>query len=318
MVESFTPIIPDILKQVDVSRLRFGLVFLSSCTVEPADFLNFRRLLQMSDGCQGDRQEDGTPGAREALFRPPVSTDPVARRKFQKPAPAFVLQIPIDASKTFQAGDQLGLDVLFVGNGIPLSQLFLRQLIHIGERGLVNGEGCFDVATVHALGTPADDDAQLLTWQQNQPLSALYSAIIPLNWLLSDHPAPAQRTLRFQTPARLLVRGKPLRTPGFRQLFPFMLRRVTSMLHAHAGVDLLDDPGPLREKADRLVTLSTDLSWHDWRPITGDRRQRIGGFLGEVTIAGPELADLDWILATAALLGIGKGAAYGAGHFEIA
>ncbi len=317
MIEKFTPIIPDILQQVDVSRLRFGLDFLSSCTVEPADFLNFRRLLQMSDGFQGDSYEDVTPGAREALFRPPVSPDPVARRKFQKPAPAFVLQIPIDSSKTLQAGDQLGLDVLFIGNGIPLSRLFLRQLMHIGERGLVNGEGRFEIASVHALGTHADD-AQLVTWQQDQPLSALYSSIVPLSWLLSDHPVPAQRRLRFHTPARLMVRGKPLRTPGFSQLFPFMLRRVTSMLHTHAGVDLLDDPGPLREKADRLVTMSADLSWHDWRPITGDRRQRIGGFLGEVTIAGPELADLDWILATAALLGIGKGAAYGAGHFEIA
>ena len=119
------------------------------------------------------------------------------------------------------------------------------------------------------------------------------------------------------TPTRLMVDGKPLRKPHFRQVFPFMLRRVTSMLYAHCGVELLDDASVLLEQVRQLDLVETNLHWHDWRSLAGRPGLIIGGFVGDMVLQGQALEEVYWVLAVASLLGIGKAATYGAGQFVL-
>jgi CRISPR/Cas system endoribonuclease Cas6 (RAMP superfamily) len=111
--------------------------------------------------------------------------------------------------------------------------------------------------------------------------------------------------------------GKPLRKPRFSQVFPFMLRRVTSMLFAHSGVELVDDPSNLLESVGRIEETETLLSWNDWRTIAGQPGLVVGGFTGEMVLSGQAIEDIFWVLAAASLFGIGKGATYGAGRFRL-
>jgi len=43
----------------------------------------------------------------------------------------------------------------------------------------------------------------------------------------------------------------------------------------------------------------------------------VGGFIGEMSVRGGVLQELYWVFAAASLFGIGKGATYGAGQFEL-
>lgn len=305
---------PDLLHEVDTVRARFVLYFTAPCTLRPDDFIRLGRTLRNPARRRPDLADEAAVGQWEALFQPPPSADPVARRRFQKPAPALVMTMPIMAETRLAAGDKLACEVLFVGAGVSLIQVFLDSMIDLGRLGLVPGGGCFDVTEVY--NTPAGQ-SENLAWQQGDPFAELVCAVQPLAWLVSRDRVPDRLTIAYQTPVRLMANGRPLRKPRFRQVFPFMLRRVTSMLFAHAGIEMPDEPAGLIDSAIMVDELEARLEWHDWRQIAGQKGLVVGGFTGEMTVAGQAIADLYWVLAVASLFGIGKGATYGAGHFKL-
>mgnify|MGYP000327047713 CR=1 FL=1 len=117
--KQLTPSWPDALSGVAVVKVRFFLDFISPCVVHPADFLGLGRTLRAT-GRQLFDVEDSISGQQWGnLFQPALSDDPVARQRFQKPAPPFVITMPIDDTTSFDAGDRLELEVLFIGTGIP-------------------------------------------------------------------------------------------------------------------------------------------------------------------------------------------------------
>jgi hypothetical protein len=310
--DSVIPVWPEELQHVDVVKAYFVLDFISPCQVIPADFLEVGRVLRLA-GRQLLDSSDAIPVQQwKTLFQPALSDDPVARRKFQKPAPAFVITMPIKQKTLFSEGDQIELEVLFLGTGIPLIPFFLRSLIHLGHQGLVAGKGRFAVAEVLS---SEPDHCKSLVWSQNQPFETFTCSVQPLTWLLQTERIANQLIVRFITPTRLMVDGKPLRRPRFTQIFPFMLRRTTSMLYAHSAIEVVDDPRFMLEQIHELNVLETKLHWHDWRSLTGGQGMTVGGFLGEMVLTGQTLEEVYWIFAVASLLGIGKGAPYGAGRF---
>ena len=121
--------------------------------------------------------------------------------------------------------------------------------------------------------------------------------------------------LEFVTPLRLVTAGRVLRRPRFDQLFPFLLRRVTSMLHAYCAIEAVDDPAPLLQAARSCRSGWSRIDWLDWRET--DRQEGVGGLLGTLWLDGPELDTILWVLLLATLFGAGKGAAYGAGHCRL-
>ncbi len=310
----FIPEWPDKLLDVDIVKVRFVIEMQSPCVLQPADILGLGRLLRTAGRQLFDPQDTLALSQWRALFQPSLSTDPVALRKFQKPAPAFVISMPVTQKELLSIGDRFALEVLFIGTGIPLIHEFLRSLIHIGKLGLVAGEGRFEVVE---LLNVAPDQAESPVWRQYEPLEALACSVQPLSWLLRQGQVQKQVRLRFITPTRLMVNGKPLRKPALRKIFPFMLRRITSMLHTHCQLEVLDDPATLLELVDQLETVAVRMTWSDWRSLPGRRGLSVGGFVGEMSVSGDALQDLYWVFAAASLLGIGKGATYGAGQFEL-
>jgi hypothetical protein len=250
----------------------------------------------------------------QALFQPAPSPDPVARRRYQKPAPALVMTLPVLQETFIDKGRELDCEVLFVGAGVSLVHLFLKSLVHLGNLGLVPDGGYFQVREVYCIG---NGQPEKLAWRHDEPPDSLTFAVRPLNWLVSQDRVSDRLTILYETPVRLLMHGRPLRKPRFRQIFPFMLRRVTSMIFAHSGVELLDEPSSLLASVSRIEQLETRLSWCDWRAITGQKDLVVGGFTGEMVLAGQAIEDIYWVLAVASLFGIGKGASYGAGRFKL-
>lgn len=311
--QDITPIWPDGLAGIDFARVRFALEFESPCQVQPSDFLGLSRILRQSGRHLLAAGNEVDSAQWEALFQPSVSTDPVARRRHQKPASAYVMTMPVREETSLDAGDQLACEVLFLGTGIPLIHVFLYSLSHLGRLGLVAGEGRFEVTEVVAL---SGDGAESKVWSHGQNISPLACPVIPATWLLMDESPGPVMTLNFITPARLIVDGRPLRKPRFNQIFPFMLRRVTSMFNAHCGFEASPDLPRLVELAAQVEEVSTDLNWCDWRTI--DRSGlSIGGFVGSLTLAGAALDELYWVMSAASYFGVGKAAGYGAGQIEL-
>lgn len=306
------PAWPDPLLRVDVVKARFVLDFTTPCLLQPADILTIGRVLRLAGRQLLDVNDAVAVQQWKALFQPGLSDDPVARRKFQKPAPAFVVKMPVMHKQSLAAGSQLDLEVLFLGTGIPLINEFLRSLIHLGHLGLVSGEGRFEVTEAYSRDA---NGLERRAWSQHEPLERLSCSVLPLAWLFQEEQLKGSVTLKFTTPTRLMVDGKPLRKPLFSHVFPFMLRRATSMLFAHGGVELFDDSSQLFERVGEVKVVESTLLWHDWRALPGRQGLVVGGFVGEMVVEGQALEDVYWVLAVASLFGIGKGATYGAGGF---
>jgi len=305
---------PDALQAVDIVKTRFVLDFLSPCTVQPADFIRLFRTLRSAGRQRLDSTDAHAEKQWEALFQPALSDDPVARRKFQKPAPALVMTMPVVQETFLDTGDRLECEVLFIGAGIPLIHVFLSSLIQLGNLGMVFDGGHFAVTAVYSTH---DGQPESPTWRQGDSLDSLTCTVQPLDWLVNQDQVADRLTISYETPVRLMVDGRPLRKPHFRQVFPFMLRRVTSMLFAHTGVEILDQPSSLLESASRLEESETCLTWTDWRAIAGQPGLVVGGFTGEMVLSGQAIEQIYWVLAVASLFGIGKGATYGAGRFGL-
>lgn len=312
-LNSLTPFWPNGLEDVDTVRARFVLDFLSSCELHPADFIKLGRLLKVS-AKHFSRSRDSTFDSQlESLFEPNPSSDPVARKKYQKPAPAFVMSSPIEKQKHVEAGDRLEFDVLFLGNGVTLIHVFLDSLIHVGHLGMIDGHGHFEVTKIYTL----NESIKHLAWRQGQATADLPLNIQPLLWLVARDQVSSRLRIVYDTPCRLLSAGRPLRSPYFNQVFPFILRRVTSMLFTHANLEIINDSSELFAGVAALLEDRKRLVWSDWRSFPAQNRLTVGGFTGEMTISGPTLEIFYWVLTIASLLGIGKWASYGAGRFRV-
>jgi hypothetical protein len=305
---------PDALQEVDIVKACFVMDFVSSCTVRPADFVRLGGLLRTPGRQLLDPDDELAVRQWETLFQPAPSADPVARRRFQKPAPALVMTMPVMQETFIDKREKLEYEVMFIGAGVSLIPLFLGQLIHFGTLGLVPGGGHFQVAEVHS---EINGQPEKPAWQRDDPLDSITCAVQPLNWLIGRERIPDRLRLSYETPVRLMVNGRPLRKPRFRQIFPFMLRRVTSMLFAHAGVEFLEEPSSLFDSVSQVNEAETRLAWSDWRKIAGQQGLVVGGFTGEMVLTGQAISDIYWVLAVASLFGIGKNATYGAGRFNL-
>ena len=296
------------LDQFEFCHLRLRLDLLSPLNLPAYATLRLRRDLR-----RAALQVLGEGPAFAALFDPPVAGDAVSARRYQRPGPAFVVEFSSHQPAALDAGDVLNLDLHLFGHGIRYAAEFLACLEALGRSGLWRDDGRFAIGAVEMIG-PAGEMQQL---QGSGPGIRSSLLILSARWFLDSLPvAPAWR-LVLATPARLLVAGRPLFRGDLQRIVPFILRRVTSMAHAHCGIDLVADPGLLLERGANLVVHQGRLAWQDWRSLEGDDRSvDLGGLTGTVTFSTTE-EDLLALLHLGSLLGIGKGAAYGAGHYAL-
>jgi len=300
------PDYPVCLSQGDFAIIRFSLELQGSGCLALDHLLGIGPVLR--------RAARDLLGARAAaLFEPPLSTDPTALRRFQKPAPGFVLMPDPDRVGELMAGDRYSLDLLLLGGAVQSLGDFLLVLQRLGERGL-NGETLrFAVSEAEVLGL---DGHWRRFWRASQRKAELAPELMRLDaWLERAWPQQPAVTIDFTTPLRLVTQGKVLRCPRFSQLFPFMLRRVTAMLHTHCGLEPVEDPASVLAAAGDVEADWQALRWVDWRE-TGDRAV-LGGVTGTLALAGAGLDRTLWVVLLATLFGVGKGATYGAGRCRL-
>jgi hypothetical protein len=202
---------------------------------------------------------------------------------------------------------------LLLGTAVPLLGEVLEAVRQAGARGLDLGAIPLELAAAQTLGA---DGRWRPLWSAPQPLAGLAPELVRLDhWLDGHWPAAPSLNLEILTPMRLLAGGRILKAPRFDQLFPFLLRRVTSMLHAHCGLEPVEEPAALIAAARQVAAIWSGRQWLDWRDA-GDHGP-IGGVTGVLQLHGEGLAELLWVVLLATLFGVGKGAAYGSGSCRL-
>ncbi|PLX91756.1 MAG: hypothetical protein C0621_10765 [Desulfuromonas sp.] len=264
-------------------------------------------LLQLRSALLAAARKELSPSLYATLFSPPLCSDPAALRRYQRGAPPFAI-LP-DRPAKMDASQQISLTVSFWGEGIPYIGAFLQVLMAVGEGGH-SPLGTFSVTGIRAVDASGGEISLELDPARLAP------PLIEVNWWLSTIPSAEELRWEFLTPARLLSVGRPLFSPSLSQLFPFVLRRVSSMLYYHCGVESVDDPGEWLALAARVKNGHKRWKWQDWRQVE-PQRQRVGGIVGHLTLAGGDLDAIRGLLHLGALMNLGKGAAWGCGHYRL-
>lgn len=303
-------------KRAEFVKLQFRLRFNEFIEVDLATLLRLRRSLRAAASyCfVGDGHSDQNRFGR--LFSPDLSHDPFARRQFQKSGPAFVLQFDDKQQGIYQRGDLMTLNVIVWGGNIESVKDFAQVVEVLGKTGLRHDAGRFEVAEIYA----EDSACQLQKiWTYGESFNAFIAPVRDGDWWLSSCTLECDHIqLQFLTPARLIVKQRPLFHPTFKLIFPFILRRVTSLLYTHCNCDLEVDSHALFVTAASIETQKNKLNWNDWRELKGvDSHHPLGGIEGSIDLYGSSLVDLIPYLYLGSLMNLGKNAAYGAGRYRM-
>lgn len=295
--------------QVEFSLIHFHLEFQEPYRLTLEALLRLRRNLQSAA-----RQILGEEGY-VALFESPLPADPFALRRIQRPGPPFAIIPDTKQEGDYDTGERFLLRATFWGKGIRFLSDFAKVLQGLGKLGLHRGEGLFELVAIDSEDSTGN---HYPIWQEGKSLFDLSPTINDLRWWLQGFSESASVVLEFLTPARLMSKGRPLFRTDFRGLFPFILRRVGSMLYAHCGSEAIRDPGALLASAALTHELENRLRWQDWRTLVGpEQTQELGGVVGSIRLGGEGLPEVLPILRIGTLLNVGKGAAFGTGSFSL-
>ncbi len=299
---------------MELVKVRFSLELLESLRFEPGMILHWRK--ELIRGARLAAESGLDDSALKELLNPLPAEDPVAQKRFQKPAPPFIIDPENLLVTDYAAGEVLSIDVLFPGDGVRHAITFAKVLIGLGRIGLHKGSGRFDLNSISALTHNA---AWQPVWQPGSLLDNVSLPWLKARWLIEEKPFSGQPlSLRFVTPARLLKKNRPLFAAEFKDLFPFMLRRVTSILYSSCRVELESFIPALIDDAAKVNAESGKLTWVDWRQLDANHGiQGIGGVSGTVTLNSGLTEDLYIIVRLAEMFHVGKWASYGAGCFVL-
>lgn len=305
----------DELSGADFTRLEFVIEFEDAFVLQQEMVLRLRRELRKA--AQAIAADDPVLGGKILnMLDPEVAVDPYARKIFQKPAPPFVIKPPKTIAMKVDAGDQVVMEVLFFGDLVMYGNLFCLLLKKLGTLGFWQGEGRFDLVNLYGLGYSGE---RVMLPLPEEPNSSLPVPMISLAWVIEEKFSFRRAIwLEFITPARVMTSGKPLFHVSFTELFPFLLRRVTSILYMWYGLEPVDDARGLIAMANDIVIVSSDLHWRDWRTLENSGgKQDLGGVAGGACLGNIWSDELLAVLSLGELTNIGKNAAYGCGHFRL-
>ncbi len=295
------------LRRADYTSLCFNIRFDEDFLLPAYALLRLRRELNRVLKC--DFGSGLSHSEFKTLLQPNLSTDPVLLRRVQQPAPGFILRVDSLQPQKYVHGDQLTLHVCFFGQGMLLVEHFTRLLEALGPVGLCGKAGRFHLESI---GEDSGKPTARELWSGGE-----FSIAPTISDLSQSFDILTGTSVKFEfmTPARLLKNSRPLFRSGFDEIFPFILRRVTGMLATWAELEDVFDTGYLLECAAALIESENRLHWQDWRPL--QKHEEAGGLSGSVILRGNKLEELWPLLVIGELLGIGKGAAFGAGRYRL-
>ena len=304
---------PVALRQVEYAKLYFHLKIDTYFDLPPFGLLQLRRELMQAMKSLSI-EVDISP--LKQLLQPELSADPVVLRQVQKPSPALVISPDITQHGLIEPKQPLVLPILFVGSGVRCIASFIRLMRQLERQGLYHGSGAFRLTDIDV---EDGSGSRVHLWSAADSFAELTPPVSNLAWWLErQSPLSGHADFEVISPIRALHKGKPLFKSHFAPIFSLILRKVSALVTAHAGVEVIDDPRSFFDLAAQVESVGKPLYWNDWRTLKSQRgKKNLGGLMGRLTLEGAGLDELWWLFHLGSLFNIGKGAAYGAGQYRI-
>ncbi|HTG81842.1 MAG TPA: CRISPR system precrRNA processing endoribonuclease RAMP protein Cas6 [Geobacteraceae bacterium] len=238
------------------------------------------------------------------LFSQPLSADPAALKRYQKPSLPFVFHIPtLPEQPNRQTIAEL--ELVLVGPALTHVSTFLAALE--GMQALAACRKKLPATLIKVESVGYDDDRALVAVPAK---GANMDRLVTLSLQgvrESTVLAPDTVALSIVTPMLILTEGRPLREFSFSPFMRALIRRVSSLAYYYGESEAELDYKWLARQSHQVECLNFDFHWVEW----GRKRY---GVIGTGVFRG-DLTDFHQFLLAGELLHVGKEATSGLGRF---
>lgn len=259
------------------------------------------------------------------VFESKVSQETADRLRLGSDAPhPFVIEPPMTEQQYFEPGDRLTFSLVLIGSAVGQLPFFVYAFMILGESfGIGKGRGRFRLVEVE------DENGRQL--YDNGNLSGGFT-IRSAGEIMGNGQSSVDReiTLRFETPLRIKTSferdRKELLTrigdkASLRVLLKSLYHRVFVLNQLYGeGVKEEEpyDSGNLPLVDGDVEVVRADTFWYDWERYSRrqQRRMKLGGLMGEVTLNG-KVSQYEHLLRLGEYLHVGKGTSFGLGKVEV-
>ena len=245
------------------------------------------------------------------MFETPVAEGQAVMKLYTHAPHPFVIRSPLDVSPRVAEGTEVDLGVVLMGRAHGYFPYVLLALQHLGERGLGAERVPFRVERVVA-GT---NGRVVYPAEAGRPVPLVTPETVQASL---RPPRECALMVHFLTPLRLRVENRVLTQPDFGALVSASLRRLELLTRVHDAGRFELNAAEIARAARQVQVASDRTRWHD--VVRYSRRQErempLGGLVGEAVFVG-EVGSLVEILSLAGRVHVGKGTAFGHGHFRV-
>jgi CRISPR-associated endoribonuclease Cas6 len=224
---------------------------------------------------------------------------------------------PLTRGDTRKPRDPIAFHLTLIGTVTSFLPYFILAFEELGKMGLGRDKTPFIVENVKFL--PIEGSPQQIYSHNEHILHDSWKpySIQDILERFGDNPAE-HLTLRFITPTRIEHKGIYEIAPQFEDLLRALLRRISALAYFYCHLELDLDYKGLIAWAEQVGIAQDNLRWEKLvrRSSRQGRKIDISGFIGEIEYAG-ELAEFMPVIRLGEIIGVGKGAAFGLGRYEV-
>jgi len=236
-------------------------------------------------------------------------------RKYPYAPHPFVLEPPPERYRFYRIGEKIRFGLVLVGKGNEYLPYFIYAFDEMGQVGIGRGKGRFRLLAVYR--ERADGSFERIYDGETKVLTQTDEAS-PLGALLTSDGCGGAVSVAFLTPTRLKGNGRFASQVDFQLFIRSLLRRASSLLYFHCGVELDVNYRELIRRAGDVRTVNSSLRWYDWERYSSRQgtRMKLGGLVGSVEFAG-DIGEFMPLIKFGEIVHIGKGTSFGLGKYVI-
>jgi len=248
--------------------------------------------------------ENGCP--YHLTFSQPLSADPAALKRYQKPSLPFVFQLQL-LPEPPNEGDTVELGLVLTGSAVNLVTDYLAALEGMLRIPAFRRRFTAALIKVESAGY---DRCRTLVMTPGKGMAMDRVTTLSLQGLRESAVlAPDAVTVTVVTPMRIMAEGRPLREFSFSPFIRALFRRVSAMAYYYGGSEAELDFKWLAEQSRSVACADADFQWIEWGGSWS-------GLVGSATFTG-NMTEYHPFLLAGEYLHVGKGATFGLGRYAV-
>jgi CRISPR/Cas system endoribonuclease Cas6 (RAMP superfamily) len=245
------------------------------------------------------------------IFETPRPAGTEVMRKYEKVPHPFILRPPLKSQRLIKTGEELSFGLVLMGRARDYLPYFVLVMEELAARGLGRERGKCSLQQVsdHRGSVIYDcNNRELLPVESETGTAIIEQAGAP----------PAELTIEFQTPLRLVRERKIIRKITFQDIFRSLLRRLAILQRFHCGLTPEIDFRGLIDQAAAIETVTDETCWQESRRYSTRQKASMStsGLIGQITFTG-DFKPFWPVLVLGTYVNVGKNTSFGLGKYEI-